>query len=60
VNVPTTSSGARRSHQSPAYAAAFHRLIPGSTLTLIPDAGHLLHFERTGALVEAMQTFLRN
>ena len=44
----------------PAYAEAFHRLIPGSTLTMIPDAGHLPHIERAPAVVQAMQSFLRN
>jgi pimeloyl-ACP methyl ester carboxylesterase len=44
----------------PAYAEAFHRAIPGSTLTMIPDAGHLPHVERTGAVAQALQTFLQN
>jgi pimeloyl-ACP methyl ester carboxylesterase len=44
----------------PAYAEAFHRLIPGSTLTVIPDAGHLPHVERAGAVAQAIQSFLRN
>jgi pimeloyl-ACP methyl ester carboxylesterase len=44
----------------PAYAEAFHRLIPGSTLTMIPDAGHLPHVERTPVVAQAMQAFLRN
>ena len=35
----------------PAYAEAFHRLIPGSTLTMIPNAGHLPHIERAPAVV---------
>jgi pimeloyl-ACP methyl ester carboxylesterase len=43
----------------PPYAEAFHRLIPGSTLTIIPDAGHLPHVEAAPAVVQAMQTFLR-
>jgi len=44
----------------PAYAEAFHRLIPGSTLTMIPNAGHLPHVERTPAVTQAMQSFLHN
>jgi pimeloyl-ACP methyl ester carboxylesterase len=44
----------------PAYAEAFHRLIPGSTLTMIPNAGHLPHVERPDAVAQAMQNFLRN
>ncbi|HEY6604384.1 MAG TPA: alpha/beta fold hydrolase, partial [Xanthobacteraceae bacterium] len=44
----------------PDYAQAFHRLIPGSTLTIIPKAGHLPHVEQAGAVAEAIQSFLRN
>jgi pimeloyl-ACP methyl ester carboxylesterase len=44
----------------PAYAEAFHRLIPGSTLTMIPNAGHLPHVERAAPVSEAIQAFLRN
>jgi pimeloyl-ACP methyl ester carboxylesterase len=44
----------------PAYGEAFHRLIPGSTLTVIPNAGHLPHLERAEAVAQAMQSFLRN
>jgi len=44
----------------PAYAEALHRLIPGSTLTMIPNAGHLPHVERASAVTEAIQAFLRN
>jgi pimeloyl-ACP methyl ester carboxylesterase len=44
----------------PAYAEALHRAIPGSTLTMIPNAGHLPHVERTPAVEQAMQAFLRH
>lgn len=44
----------------PAYAEAFHRLIPGSTLTMIPNAGHLPHIERVEAVAQAIESFLRN
>jgi pimeloyl-ACP methyl ester carboxylesterase len=61
VNVPThVIWGAGDRIIPPVYAEAFHRLIPGSTLTLIPDAGHLPHVERTSAVAQAMQSFLRN
>jgi pimeloyl-ACP methyl ester carboxylesterase len=43
----------------PAYADAFHRLIPGSTLTMIPNAGHLPHIERASAVAQAMAAFLQ-
>jgi pimeloyl-ACP methyl ester carboxylesterase len=61
VNVPThVIWGDRDRIIPPAYAEAFHRLIPGSTLTMIPDAGHLPHIERAPAVAAAMQSFLRN
>jgi pimeloyl-ACP methyl ester carboxylesterase len=44
----------------PAYAEAFHRLIPGSTLTMISNAGHLPHVERAAAVAQAMHAFLHN
>jgi pimeloyl-ACP methyl ester carboxylesterase len=44
----------------PAYAEAFHRLIPGSTLTMIANAGHLPHVERADDVAQAIQKFLRN
>jgi pimeloyl-ACP methyl ester carboxylesterase len=61
VNVPThVIWGEADRIIPPAYGEAFHRLIPGSTLTMIPNAGHLPHVERAGAVAQAMQTFLRN
>ena len=61
VNVPThVIWGDKDRIIPPAYAQAFHRLIPGSTLTMIPDAGHLPHVERTDAVAQAMHSFLRN
>jgi pimeloyl-ACP methyl ester carboxylesterase len=61
VNVPTQIIwGEGDRIIPPAYAEAFHRLIPGSTLTMIPNAGHLPHVERTPAVTQAMQTFLRH
>lgn len=61
VNVPThVIWGEGDRIIPPAYADAFHHLIPGSTLTMIANAGHLPHIERAGAVAEAMQTFLGN
>jgi pimeloyl-ACP methyl ester carboxylesterase len=61
VNVPThVIWGEADRIIPPAYAEAFHRLIPGSTLTMIPDAGHLPHLERAPVVAEAMQGFLHN
>jgi pimeloyl-ACP methyl ester carboxylesterase len=42
----------------PAYGEAFHRLIPGSTLTTISDAGHLPHLERPDATLAAIEKFM--
>jgi pimeloyl-ACP methyl ester carboxylesterase len=61
VNVPThVIWGDQDRIIPPAYGAAFHRLIPGSKLTTIPDAGHLPHVERADAVAKAMHTFLHN
>jgi pimeloyl-ACP methyl ester carboxylesterase len=61
VNVPThVIWGEQDRIIPPAYGAAFHRLIPGSTLTTIPDAGHLPHVERADAVARAMHMFLQN
>jgi pimeloyl-ACP methyl ester carboxylesterase len=61
VNVPThVIWGDQDRIIPPAYGAAFHRLIPGSKLTTIPDAGHLPHVERADAVAKAMNMFLQN
>jgi pimeloyl-ACP methyl ester carboxylesterase len=61
VNVPTHVIWGKGDRIiPPAYAEAFHRAIPGSTLTMISDAGHLPHVERAGAVAQAMQRFLSN
>ena len=44
----------------PVYADAFHRLIPGSTVSMIANAGHLPHIEREAEVAAAMQKFLQN
>jgi pimeloyl-ACP methyl ester carboxylesterase len=59
VNVPThVIWGDSDRIIPPEYAEAFHRLIPGSKLTMIPEAGHFPHVERAGAVAQAMQGFL--
>ncbi|SRR6266508_3971047 len=61
VNVPThVIWGDQDRIIPPAYGEAFHRLIPGSKLTTIPNAGHLPHVERADAVAKAMHTFLQN
>lgn len=42
----------------PAYGEAFQRLIPGSTLTTIPDAGHLPHLEQPEMTEATIEGFL--
>src|SRR5262249_17466662 len=61
VNVPTHIIWGGGHRIIPrAYAGASPRLTPGSTLTMIPTAGHLPHVERAAAVAQAMQPFLRN
>lgn len=42
----------------PAYADAFHSLIPGSVRTLIPQAGHMPHVERADAVAASIERFV--
>jgi pimeloyl-ACP methyl ester carboxylesterase len=42
----------------PAYAAALHRLIPGSSLTIVPETGHLPHVERPDLVARSIAAFL--
>src|SRR5262249_56923645 len=44
----------------PAYAEAFHRLIPRSTLTMIPNSRPLPPLAQAAAVAPSMQTLLRN
>ena len=40
------------------YAFAYQRLIPGSSVTIIPDCGHIPQTEQRQALVSALEGFL--
>jgi len=40
------------------YATAFQKLIPHSSVTIIPDCGHIPQVERRAAFVAALETFL--
>jgi pimeloyl-ACP methyl ester carboxylesterase len=42
----------------PAYARQWARLIPGATVQMIPDAGHMLPYEQPEAFVSAVSRFL--
>ena len=39
----------------PAYGAAYHKLIPGSELRMIPECGHLPHQEKIGEFVAGIR-----
>jgi pimeloyl-ACP methyl ester carboxylesterase len=41
------------------YAQRLHREIPGSQLTIIPQAGHLVLFDAPEAVAQAISTFLK-
>jgi len=38
----------------PAYASAWQRLLPGARLVRVPDAGHMLPYEKPDAVLEAI------
>jgi len=40
------------------YAHAFHRLLPDSTIDIIPACGHLAHIEQPHALVKSITSFI--
>ena len=42
----------------PAYAQRWARLIPGATVQMIPDAGHMLPYEQPETFVDALTRFL--
>ncbi len=42
----------------PAYAERWRRLIPGATVEIVPDAGHMLPYEHPAAFVGAVSRFL--
>jgi len=59
IDVPTLLVwGAHDRHFPPDYALAFHKLIPGAKLAIIPDCGHLPHVEQRGAFLVALDNFL--
>ncbi len=59
INVPTLVLGGADDVVTPVkYAEYLHQRIPGSQLTIIPDAGHASYFEQPDAVVRALSTFL--
>jgi pimeloyl-ACP methyl ester carboxylesterase len=43
---------------APPYARRWGRLIPGATVEMVPDAGHMLPYEQPEAFVAAVCRFL--
>lgn len=59
IDVPTQIVWGAEDRVIPvAYAHAFHRLIPGASLTIVPDAGHLPHVERPEFVARSLAAFL--
>jgi len=60
IAVPTLIIvGADDTLTPPAESEAMHRLIPGSVLKVIPDAGHVSNLENERAFNEALMPFLK-
>jgi 3-oxoadipate enol-lactonase len=60
VKVPTLIVvGAEDTLTPPSESEVMHRLIPGSILTILPDAGHLSNLENERGFNEALLPFLR-
>jgi len=61
IDVPTRIVwGADDALISAGYAQEFAKLIPGSSVTLIPECGHLLHVEKPDAFVSAITDHVGN
>jgi pimeloyl-ACP methyl ester carboxylesterase len=59
INVPTLVLWGANDRLFPKdYAFAFQRLIPGSSVTIIPDCGHVPQIEQRAAFVAALEGFL--
>ena len=59
VTVPTQIVwGAKDKIIPPAYAAEFAKLIPGATVTMLPNAGHLPHVEKLDEVTSAVTNFI--
>lgn len=59
IDVPTLIVwGANDKLYPPDYAQAYHRLIPGSKVAIIPDCGHVPQAEQRTAFVAALEGFL--
>lgn len=58
INVPTHIIwGDSDRIQAPAYAAELNRAIAGSEVTMVPDAGHMMHMEKPDVIAAAVAGF---
>jgi pimeloyl-ACP methyl ester carboxylesterase len=58
INVPTLLLwGASDGMVPVAYAEAHRQMIPGATLVIIPDAGHLPHIEQPNVVLQHVLAF---
>ena len=59
INVPTLLLwGASDGVVPVAYAAAYRQMIPGATLVVIPEAGHLPHIEQSNVVLQHVLAFV--
>lgn len=60
ITVPALFVYGEQDQETPVrYGELFHELIPGSTLEILPGAGHFVHLDRPQAVVRAIEEFLR-
>lgn len=60
VVVPTLLMYGEADEQAPPwYGEAYHQLINGSTLEILPAAGHFLHHDRPEEVIRAIQEFIQ-
>lgn len=60
VRVPTLLIyGEADTAAPPRYGELFHELIDGSTLEILPGAGHFVHIDRPQAVLKAIEDFLQ-
>ena len=59
LSLPTLLLYGEADEQAPPwYGQAYHQLIPGSTLEILPDVGHFVHLERPAEVTKAIQEFI--
>ena len=58
VEVPAFAKGAEDRLIPPVYARRWAELVPSATVEILPQAGHMLPYERPEAFAEAVSRFL--